>query len=145
MDLVKTEILAPVNQGMQRDLERLTAENLLLKRQLEAAQAQISALQTTPPQTFTPANVPRNSVPQSRPVSSQTATSSIAATRATQMESRPVAPTQTHPRTHVVKAGETVTSIAAKYKVKLNAFLLANPNVDPRRLKIGQVLNVPSS
>lgn len=146
MDLVKTEILAPVNQGMQRDLERLTAENLLLKRQLEAAQAQISALQTTPPQTFTPANVPQNSVPQSRPVSSQTATSSIAATRATQQtESRPVAPMQTHPRTHVVKAGETVTSIAAKYKVKLNAFLLANPNVDPRRLKIGQVLNVPSS
>ncbi|MEP6663268.1 MAG: tetratricopeptide repeat protein, partial [Verrucomicrobiota bacterium] len=53
MDLVKNEILAPVNQGMQRDLERLAAENLLLKRQIEGLQTQLQEL-TRAPHSVTP-------------------------------------------------------------------------------------------
>jgi tetratricopeptide (TPR) repeat protein len=130
MDLVKNEILAPVNQGMQRDLDRLGAENLLLKRQLEALQAQVAARPNAPvvPSSSGASVVVPEPVPQPR---------------ATNPEPRnPVAPA--HPKTHVVKSGETITGIAARYNVKLNVFLAANPKADPRRLKVGQTLIIPS-
>jgi len=49
------------------------------------------------------------------------------------------------PKTHTVKGGETPYSIARQYRVKLEALLSANPALDPKRLKIGQVLNLPST
>ncbi len=134
-DLVKNEFLAPVNQGMQRDLERLTAENLLLKRQIESLQTQLSTRATVPAGNFATSTVP---VPQSELVAQTT-------TRTTNTEARTARTGSSRPKTHVVKTGETVTSLAAKYDVKLNVFLAANPKVDPRRLKVGQTLNIPST
>ncbi len=128
MDLVKTEVLAPVSQGIQRDLERLNAENLLLKRQIEALQNQIAAAATTPPASTSVAPQP---IAIAQPRASDPA------------PPRDSTPAPQRPRTHVVKSGETITSISAKYDVKLNVFLAANPRVDPRRLKVGQVLSVP--
>lgn len=46
-------------------------------------------------------------------------------------------------RTHKVVAGETPFSIARDYRVNLNAFLAANPGLDPRRMQVGQTVNVP--
>jgi LysM repeat protein len=43
----------------------------------------------------------------------------------------------------VVKERETISSIAAQYGIKSSAILAANPHVDPRRLRIGQSLNLP--
>ncbi len=138
-DLVKNEFLAPVNQGMQRDLERLTAENLLLKRQIEALQLQLSARVTVPagnsPSTQYAAPGPDSSAP----------TASNNAARSINTETRTTRTVSTQPKTHVVKTGDTVTSVAAKYDIKLNVFLAANPKVDPRRLKVGQTLNIPST
>jgi tetratricopeptide (TPR) repeat protein len=131
MDLVKNEILAPVNQGMQRDLERLGAENLLLKRQLEALQLQLAA-GAAAPNNSSPNPAPTDPGPTLRP----RVTGSLPPTSA--------AP-QVRPRIHVVKAGETITAIAARYKIKLAAFMAANPKVDPRRLKVGQNLIIPGS
>ncbi|HEY2952764.1 MAG TPA: LysM domain-containing protein, partial [Verrucomicrobiae bacterium] len=48
-------------------------------------------------------------------------------------------------RTHLVQSGETVTAIARKYGLKLNALLLANPTLEPNRVRTGQTLNIPSS
>jgi LysM repeat protein len=134
MDLVKSEYLAPVSQGIQRDLERLSAENILLKRQLEALQTQIaerSLAQTVNPGT----------------ISHPTEQTPIAQPRSTQAETRVTPPptVSQRPKTHVVKAGETATSIAAKYGVKWNVFLAANSRVNLDRLKIGQTVNIPSS
>jgi hypothetical protein len=47
------------------------------------------------------------------------------------------------PRSHPVKQGETPASIARLYGVRLEALLAANPGLEPRKLKIGQPLNVP--
>jgi LysM repeat protein len=44
---------------------------------------------------------------------------------------------------HVVKAHETITSIAAEYGLKASAVLAANPQTNPRRLRVGQTLNLP--
>jgi LysM repeat protein len=46
-------------------------------------------------------------------------------------------------RQYSVQSGDTPSSIARKHNVSLNALLSANPGVDPRHLKIGQVLKIP--
>ena len=130
MDLVKTEVLAPVNQGMQRDLERLGAENLLLKRQLEALQTQLAARPVAPVSNTGGSSSVPDPIPRAQ-------------TRVTNSEPRVIPTPSVRPKTHIVKAGETITAIAAKYNVKLNLFLAANPRVDPRRLKVGQSLTIP--
>jgi LysM repeat protein len=51
----------------------------------------------------------------------------------------------TAPRTHLVKPGETLASIAKRYHIKLSSLQAANPSVEPRRLKAGQVIALPVS
>jgi len=46
-------------------------------------------------------------------------------------------------RTHVVKPGETMAAVARRYQIRLPALQSANPGVDPKRLRAGQVLNLP--
>ena len=47
------------------------------------------------------------------------------------------------PRTHTVVSGETAVGIARKYGVKLSALQAANPGINPSRIRVGQVLNIP--
>jgi tetratricopeptide (TPR) repeat protein len=47
-------------------------------------------------------------------------------------------------RTHLVAAGETAVRIARRYGVSLDALLAANPGLEPRRMRVGQILNIPS-
>ena len=48
-------------------------------------------------------------------------------------------------RTHTVVAGETAVRIARQYGVTLDALQAANPGMEPRRMRVGQVLNIPSA
>jgi|SRR5579862_4831552 len=52
--------------------------------------------------------------------------------------------TKTTARTHTVAAGETAVRIARRYGISLGALLAANPGLEPRRMHVGQVLNIPS-
>jgi LysM repeat protein len=47
------------------------------------------------------------------------------------------------PRTHIVAAGETPAAIARKTGVNLNALLAANPGLNPKKLRVGQPINLP--
>ena len=47
-------------------------------------------------------------------------------------------------RTHTVRSGETPFSIAKRYGLKLNSLLAANPNLDPKKLRAGQILQIPT-
>jgi LysM repeat protein len=47
------------------------------------------------------------------------------------------------PRTHIVAAGETPAAIARKLGLNLDALLAANPGLNPKKLRVGQVLNLP--
>ena len=54
--------------------------------------------------------------------------------------------TQSHTpqaRTHVVASGETMASIARKHGASLTALQAANPGVTPKKLRVGQTLNLP--
>ena len=46
---------------------------------------------------------------------------------------------------HIIKSGDTFGRLAAKYGVTVQAIVSANPSLDPRRLRIGQAVNIPSS
>jgi LysM repeat protein len=114
-ELANTEFPLPNSQNLQREADRLTAENASLRQQLTALQHQAAA-KAEPAQ------------PVAGPVR-------LAA------EAPVAAPS--HPRVHVVKERDTISSIAAQYGLKASAILAANPRVDPRRLRIGQNLNLP--
>ena len=60
---------------------------------------------------------------------------------------RPVHATPTKPilGTHTVAAGETAVRIARRYGITLDALLAVNPGLEPRRMHVGQVLNIPAS
>jgi LysM repeat protein len=58
--------------------------------------------------------------------------------------SAPATAARTTPRTHTVAAGETAVRIARRYGISLDALLAANPGLEPRRMRVGQVLTVPS-
>ncbi len=57
---------------------------------------------------------------------------------------KPRSPKPAKPRTHTVAAGETLAAIARKTGVSLTALEAANPGVNPRKLHVGQTLNLPS-
>jgi tetratricopeptide (TPR) repeat protein len=138
-ELAKTVSLGPVTQTMQRDLERLTAENRELRRQLEAWQAYYASH----PQPGS--NLPPAAAAQPGTISAPGSArqSSVIADPAGQ----PTAirqPTASTAKTHTVKAGESPYSIAKKYGVKLNSLLAANPHADPKRLRVGQTLTIPA-
>lgn len=44
---------------------------------------------------------------------------------------------------HVVAQGDTLSSIASRYGISLSQLMAANPNVDPRRMRIGQQIAIP--
>jgi tetratricopeptide (TPR) repeat protein len=112
-ELAKGEFPLPNSRNLQREVDRLNAENLLLKQQLEALRK-------------LPASGAAAAQSRVEPVRYAAVTTAAA-----------------HPRVHIVQSHETFTSIAAEYGVKTSAVLAANPQTDPRRLRIGQSLHLP--
>jgi LysM repeat protein len=47
-------------------------------------------------------------------------------------------------RDYKVVAGDNLSKIASKNKVNLSALLALNPNLDPKKLKVGQTLKLPA-
>jgi LysM repeat protein len=137
--------MAPVVQTMQRDLERVTADNTRLtaenqeyRRQLEAWQVYYSrnptgVLQTTnSPSASGPGPAGATAVSTNRAVVTQPVRTNVARTGP-----GPAA------KTYVVKRGESFYTIAKNHGVKLAALLQANPGVDPKKLKAGQAVVIP--
>jgi LysM repeat protein len=134
-ELAKTVLPMPSTPGIQRELEQLAEQNRQLREELEAWRKQYGSrgsnivagsapttAATRPPQNpGTPTATPRNDSQQT----------SVPPARANA------------PRTHKVQAGESPSSIARKYGVKLEALMAANPGLNPKRLQVGQTLNVP--
>jgi LysM repeat protein len=78
----------------------------------------------------------------------QPAASGYVASSATTAVASPVpvltaAPPVGKTRTHVVAAGETPAAIARKTGVSLTALLTANPGLNPKKMRVGQTVNLP--
>ena len=161
-ELAKTVPFAVVNRQVQDELRRLNATNTALHDLVDqlkaqsvadaaaysnklaqvtqaAVQAQAQALARSQAQVQAQIQTPapaaayveperRSSFPEKPPVTGALH-SSVRLT--------------TLPRTHVIKPGDTLATISKRYNVKLSSLEAANPGADPRRLKAGQILNIP--
>ncbi len=51
---------------------------------------------------------------------------------------------QLHIRVYEIKAGDTLWSLAIRYNTTVYNIISANPQIDPNRLSIGQIIRIPS-
>lgn len=138
-DLAKGVLPLPTTPGMQREFDQLVEENKALREEVTqwrnyyaATRAALATNVPVQPLTSQPATTPAPT-PQ---------TQAVAAPRIATPETHAAAPAPI--RTHTVKSGETLTMIARKYGVQVDALMAANPRLEPRRMQIGQTLNIPS-
>jgi tetratricopeptide (TPR) repeat protein len=144
-ELAKDVPLGSLSQQMQAELERLVQTNRFLLQEVERLKIQLAQRPVLPPPGTNGAGLKPTNSPgpvdqggrESRPPGWRPP--AAGALKAESPTNRASAG-----RTHLVKAGETPYSIARSYGVPLNALLAANPGLDPKRLRPGQTLNVPS-
>jgi tetratricopeptide (TPR) repeat protein len=131
-ELAETDAALPPST-FQREIERLMEENRKLREEVVALQASRDAW------TNLPATQPIRTQPPSPAGSGQQA---AFAGNNSQSRHTPVTPATS--RKHTVQSGESFASIARRYGVKMEALQAANPNAHPKRLQIGQSVNLPS-
>jgi tetratricopeptide (TPR) repeat protein len=137
-ELARAVLPLPTTPAMQREFEQLAEENKRLREEVEkwrAAYANRAAAATNSP-------APAQLTSRSAQNGSQTAPGTTPQISAVSNQ-QPAANAAAVSRTHTVKAGESPYSIARKYGVKLDALMAANPRIDPRRIQVGQALNIP--
>jgi LysM repeat protein len=144
-ELIKADSLAVINPTVLRETERLREENQMLRKQIDSLQAYLSGR----PQVVNAAPAPTNyaglrstAAPPSgdRPRASQASASSTSPASPASASS----PSGARGRTHSIAAGETLAAVARRYQVKISALLAANPGLDPKHLRVGQTVTVPT-
>jgi LysM repeat protein len=146
-------VIGQMSPERQRELERLLAENKDLKEQVVSLKDRVakweayyasqravtnqSVSRTTPDtQAGTTSNARQTSESTGNASRNSTTTRPSGTT-----SGRPSPPVM---RTHTVKAGETPTTIARQYNISVSSLQTANPQLQPTRMKLGQVLNIPA-
>jgi tetratricopeptide (TPR) repeat protein len=148
-DLARAVMPLPVTSSLQREFELLAEENKRLKEDVARWQAYAAGQ----PRATTNLDGPILRLRRPDPPGGTSASipgpgaSGVGATpgRGGAGPAAPPPAARTRTRTHTVKAGENPSAIAKQYGVKLDALMAANPKLDPKRLKPGQTLNIPSS
>ena len=138
MELSKAVASTPVNQS---EMAKLTAENKRLQGEIDRLNAQVAPSVQSPP---------ANPIRQGDGGGSIVARSSGSSGTGSGIVSSP-RPSPVNPgavvrpmRTHIVKAGDTPVSIARQHGVKLDALMAVNRGLDPKRMKVGQAISLPS-
>ena len=132
----------PSAPAAQKQLEDLAEKNRRLQDEVEKWRAYYTAQQAA--QKNPPLPAPGNPTP-----AGSLTPDDISATPANVPTPAPAAPARTTSakpataHTHAVAAGETLAGIARKQGVSLTALQAANPGVNPKKLHVGQTLNLP--
>jgi LysM repeat protein len=134
----------PSAPAVQKQLEDLAEKNRQLQDEVDKWRAYYTAqlaAQKNPP-------APTPSTPALAPAGSPTPddVSAAPANPVPAMSSQSIRTTVTKParaRIHTVAAGETLAAIARKSGVSLAALEAANPGVTPKKLRVGQTVNLP--
>jgi LysM repeat protein len=147
--LAQTVSFGPVTQVMQREFERLQEDNKTLRAEVEKwrtlytnslrSASSAAAISSRPPPDPTPTQRVETAARNSRPVDQSSPARGNPAT-----SSGPSNNTATAVRTHTIQPGETPTAIARNYGIKVELLMAANPRLDPRRMKPGQLVNIPA-
>ena len=139
-ELARTVSLGPISQKLQKEFEQLTAENQRLKQQVEFLSKSLSAATNRTVKLRAASLVTTSTGP--KPAPNLAGKPRLPTTR-----NQPSLPTvsSVQIRRHVVRPRETMASIARQHRLALGTLLAANPGVDPRRIRIGQIVKVPIS
>jgi len=134
----------PSTPAAQRQLEDLAEKNRRLQEEVDKWRAYVAAQQNAPKTdpVAAPANFAGNAAPGGTLTPEDVSTPNAGSAGAS--SSRAQSSRTVKPRTHVVAAGETFASIARKSGVSLAGLQAANPGVTPKKLKVGQTLNLPA-
>jgi len=130
-ELAKGVLPIPPSTEIQRQLEQLAEDNRQLRDQVARLQAAASQVASNT-RTVLPA-VAGLASSGSAPLRAVGGTVPAPRTERAAVTSR----------THRVQAGETPVAIARRYNVKLDALLTANPELNPKRMRVGQSLIIP--
>ncbi len=136
-DLAKGVLPMPASNELQKQLEQVVEENRRLSEELDGLKTRtVTASSAANRLVVSPQTARTNSPVQ--PVQTRTTpqTSPPGVTRQ-------VASTTTTQRQHRILAGDTPSSIARRYNVRLESLLTANPALNPRRLRVGESLVIP--
>lgn len=142
-ELARSVSLGPVTEKVQRDLDQLTQqnkhlndENKTLREDLEKWRAYAASLQSL---TNHPASPDREA-------SSSSAGANMADRSNADLAkvARPTTTSAKPSRSHTIQPGDTPTSIARKYGLKVEVLLAANPKLDARHLQVGRSVVIPS-
>jgi LysM repeat protein len=135
----------PSAPAAQQQLEKLAEQNRLLQSQvdhLNGVVQQWSAYYAA--QKNSPATVPNNAAAAGSPTADDiSAAPANTVPAATAVAAYTTTPKLAKPRTHTVAQGETLAAIARKSGISLAALEAANPGVTPKKLHVGQPLNLP--
>ena len=144
-----TDVLQlPSAPAVQQQLEKMADQNRQLQQKVDQLNEVVKqwnayyANQQSAAKTNLPG--PPNNFAAPMPVTSQTPDDVTADTGTVAAAHKPVPPKVSKPRTHTVANGDTLASIARKQGVSLEALEAANPGVNPKKLKAGQVINLPA-
>ncbi len=152
-DLARAVFLGPVTQSMQKELETLTAKNQQLTSQNQQLQTRVEQLQATldrravqtnfvaPPAARVADATPPTPSSTERPPSVSPPSHRNPTEHVT-----PLPPSSSSAaKTHTIKSGETIYSIAKKYGVSQRSLEAANPTLNPKKMKVGQTVKIPST
>ncbi len=158
-----TDVLQlPSAPAVQKQLDSLVDQNRQLQAQIDKLNAQLKEWNAyyaslkqagiisssgAPAQPVTPvttsaspddisAQTPQSAQPQPQPQPS-------VAGKARPGTTKPAVAKSSREHTHVVASGETMASIARKHGLSMSALEAANSGVNPRKLHVGQALNLP--
>jgi tetratricopeptide (TPR) repeat protein len=121
-ELANGEFPLPTSQNLQKELDRQTAENIMLKQQLDSLKGQLAMAQLAlTNQAMAAANL-------------RTGTSAVQGDAMAQPRV---------PRTYQIQSGDTISGIASRFKLKTSAVLAANPKIKPEKLQVGQNIHLP--
>jgi LysM repeat protein len=138
--------LVDQNRQLQAEVDKLTAQlrdwNAYYLSEQAAQKAAGNAVSTAPPAQSpqvspTPDDISSQPQSQPQPQPQPQPTPAVVATP------RPTAARSSRSHTHVVASGETMASIARKHGVSLSALEAANPDINPKKLHVGQTVNLP--
>ena len=135
----------PSSSTAQQQLEKLVGQNRDLQQQVDRLQDTVKQWNAYYASQLAAQS---NSPPQNNFVAQQTTgpgPDDIAARTTTPVptQTKPAPSKPARPRTHTVVAGETAVGIARKFGLKLSALEAVNPDMNPAKIRAGQVLNLP--
>ena len=130
MELAKGLFGLPSSPAVLQQLQQLTDKNRQLQEEVDQWRAYFAAQ-------------PASGKTDRPPTSGDPATQPAAAMRPSMPTAVTPVPAATSPRTHAVVVRDTPAAIARKYGVSLDALMAANPGLHPRKLHVGQTVNLP--